>query len=65
MRQWLPNLNKIKIKYTELKKYLSEHLPPKITHIISNKSCLEFNEFSLGKYCAKPNEPFDLGIMVN
>ena len=43
----------------------SAALPPKIHATSSNKSCLCFNSISDGKYCANPNAPFDLGLIVS
>lgn len=50
---------------TFLKNISSEDLPPIIHVILSKSSSLDSREDSLGRYCANPNDPLDLGIIVN
>ena len=41
------------------------NLPPKIQHNLSSNSSFVSNEDSLGKYWAKPSDPFERGMMVS
>ena len=53
-----------KIGSTSLKKCSSAALPPRITQIWSISCLLFISVDSLGRYCANPNDPLDLGTIV-